>query len=167
MTALVRAKVHDFASSLADLKVQLRLALAGELAQLVARGVGDVVRTLVSGRTAPEPERRWGPSEAVDPWNDEDEDDFDSIPRTGRHSVEPAPAVAGPVALIAAVHVARWWLVRRGTVWTALGAGLGVGVLGLAGGAFARSIIAAFVAVADLLAVTDALDAGVSSVGAL
>ena len=52
MTNLVSDKVRDLADSLADLKVRLRLALAGELAQLVAQAVGDVVRTLVAGRTA-------------------------------------------------------------------------------------------------------------------
>ena len=165
MTALVRAKVHDFAASLDDLKVQLRLALAGELAQLVARGVGDVVRTIVSGRMPPDPARTWRSSRSEDPW--EEDDDFDPVPGTERHAVEPVPAVAGPVVLLAAIHITRWWLVRRGTVMTALGAGLGVGILGLAGGAFARSAIAALVAISDLLAVTDALESTSSSVGAL
>ncbi len=47
MTALVAAKMRDLADSLADLKVRLRDALAGELAQLVARdAVTGTIRTL-------------------------------------------------------------------------------------------------------------------------
>jgi hypothetical protein len=154
VTDLVAAKMRDLADSLADLKVRLRDALAGELAQLVARAVGDVVRTLVAGRAErlPPPVRSWHEHDAWD-------DDLDHEEDFGEETAPGAPAAA-PIAIAAAVHAVRWWLGRRGTVAGAVGLGLGIGVLGLTGGAIVRCALAALTTAADLLAVTDALDAG-------
>ena len=70
----------------------------------------------------------------------------------------PASAAA-PVAIAAAVHVVRWWLGRRGSLIAAIGAGLGVGLLGIAGGTVVRTALAILTAAVDLLSVTDGLDA--------
>ncbi|HXD85228.1 MAG TPA: hypothetical protein VN641_01960 [Urbifossiella sp.] len=158
MTALVAARMRDLADSLADLKVRLRDALAGELAQLVARAVGDVVRTLVAGQAGrePPPVRSWHEHDA---WDDFDhEEDF--VEEVAPGAPGSSAAAAAPIALAAAVHAVRWWLGRRGTLAGAVGLGLGVGVLGLTGGAIVRYALAALTTAADLLAVTDALDVG-------
>jgi hypothetical protein len=164
VTGLVTAKMRDLADSLADLKVRLRVALAGELAQHVAKAVGDVVRTLVAGRSevvGPRPPTR--PWDEQDPWGEEEDD----LRRVDPHEREPRdedavatlPAsAAAPVAIAAAVHVIRWWLGRKGHLLGAIGIGLGVGFLGLTGGTLVRSALAALTAAADLIAVTDTLD---------
>ena len=161
--------VSDLADSLADLKVRLRLALAGELAQLVAQAVGDVVRTLVAGRTGVAESRSSRMSAAgheADPWDSDEDEEFDSVrryqidePEATEEAVVPASTAAAPVAIAAAVHVVRWWLGRRGSLITAIGAGLGVGLLGLAGGTVVRTALAILTAAADLLSVTNGLDA--------
>jgi len=169
VTNLVTDKVRDIGDSLADLKVRLRLALAGELAQLVAQAVGDVVRTLVAGRTGVgefRPHRVSPAGREADPWDAEEDEEFDDARRyeidEREEAVEagaPAGAAAAPVAIAAAVHVVRWWLGRRGNLITAIGAGLGVGLLGVAGGTVVRTALAILTAAADLLSVTDGLDA--------
>ena len=169
MTNLVSDKVRDLADSLADLKVRLRLALAGELAQLVAQAVGDVVRTLVAGRTGVgefRSSRVSPPGHEADPWDADEDEEFDHSRRYQIDEREvtveagsPAGAAAAPVAIAAAVHVVRWWLGRRGNLLTAIGAGLGVGLLGIAGGTVVRTALAILTAAADLLSVTDGLDA--------
>ena len=169
MTNLVSDKVRDLADSLADLKVRLRLALAGELAQLVAQAVGDVVRTLVAGRTGVgefRPPRASPAGREADPWDADEDEYFDDSPRYEPHDTEttvetgsPASAAAAPVAIAAAVHVVRWWLGRQGSLLAAIGAGLGVGLLGIAGGTVVRTALAILTAAVDLLSVTDGLDA--------
>jgi hypothetical protein len=156
--------MRDLADTLVDLKVRLKVALAGELAQHVAKAVGDVVGTLVVGRAefahGRPPPKEWGEH---DPWEDGGETD----PQFGRYAsrdeeeemtVNLSAKAATPIALAAAIHVARWWLGRRGHLLGALGLGFGVGIVGLTGGAIIRSALAALTAAADLLAVTDALD---------
>ena len=169
MTNLVRDKVRGLADSLADLKVRLRLALAGELAQLVAQAVGDVVRTLVAGRTGvgefrPSPVSPAG--READPWDTDEDDQFDDTRQdpidereTTVETGSPAGAAAAPVAIAAAIHVVRWWLGRQGSWLAAVGAGLGVGLLGWIGGAVVRTALVILTAAADLLSVTDGLDA--------
>ena len=167
MTNLVSDKVRDLADSLADLRVRLRLALAGELAQLVAQAVGDVVRTLVAGRTGVgdfRPHRVSPAGREADPWDADEDEEFDDsrrheIDETETATATPARVAAAPVAIAAAVHVVRWWLGRRGHLLTAIGAGLGVGFLGIAGGTVVRTALAILTAAADLLATTDGLDA--------
>lgn len=169
MTNLIGDKVRDLADSLADLKVRLRLALAGELAQLVAQAVSDVVRTLVAGRTGVgefRPSRVPSSSRDADPWDTDEDEEFDDTRgyQIDEREVADKPgsqagAAAAPVAIAAAVHVVRWWLGRRGSLLTAIGAGLGVGLLGLAGGTVVRTALAILTAAGDLLATTDVLDA--------
>jgi hypothetical protein len=166
VTNLVSDKVRDLADSLADLKVGLRLALAVELAQLVAQAVGDVVRTLVAGRTGVGEFRlhRVSPTgHEADPRDAEDEA-FEDMrryeidePKSTAEARSPAHAAA-PVAVAAAAHVVRWWLGRRGNLITAIGAGLGVSLLGIAGGTVVRTALAILTAAVDLLSVTDGLD---------
>jgi hypothetical protein len=112
-----------------------------------------------------------------DPWGGtdrdrepDDDDDYgrDRVGRRGtptRHETptdEPPTAVsAGVTAAVAAgVYVARWWLVRRGTLLAAAGLGLGVGLLGVVGGPLARTAVAVLAATADVLTATDALGDG-------
>ena len=169
MTNLVSDKVRDLADSLADLKVRLRLALAGELAQLVAQAVGDVVRTLVAGRTGVSefrPHRVSPAGREADPWDADEDEELDDTrryqidePEEAVEAGSPAGAAAAPIAIAAAVHVVRWWLGRRGHLLTAIGAGLGVGLLGIAGGTVVRTALAILTAAADRLSVTDGLDA--------
>jgi hypothetical protein len=169
VTNLIGEKVRDLADSLADLKVRLRLALAGELAQLVAQAVGDVVRTLVAGRTTVGEFRSSRVTPAgreADPWDTDEDEEFDDTRRdhidereVAPESVSPVGASATPVAIAAAVHVTRWWLGRQGSLITAIGAGLGVGFLGLAGGTIVRTALAILTAAADLLTTADGLDA--------
>ena len=165
MTGLVAAKMRDLADALADLKVRLRIALAGELAQHVAKAVGDVVRTLVAGRTEIVDRRPTSQSwdEQPDPWDDHESDRrrYDPYERepSDEDPVATVPvSAAAPVAIAAAVHVVRWWLGRKGHLLGAIGLGLSVGLLGLTGGVLVRSALAALTAAADLIAVTDALD---------
>ena len=94
-----------------------------------------------------------------DAWDDDFDHEEDFVEEAAPGSPGPRPPPA-PIAIAAAVHAVRWWLGRRGTLAGAVGLGLGVGVLGLTGGAIVRYALAALTAAADLLAVTDALDAG-------
>lgn len=180
MTGLIRQQVRTLAGVLADLKARVRLALAGEIARAVAGAVEEVVRAVVAGRR--EPVRptpapasfrptpgRWDDGDdawdrARDPWDDRDDWD-DGRPARPAARVppdDPAPpaAPAVPAAVAAGVHVARWWLARKGNLLAAVGAGLAVGLLGLAGGPTIRTAVAALAAAADLVAVTDALGDG-------
>lgn len=164
MTGLVAAKMRDLADALADLKVRLRIALAGELAQHVAKAVGEVVRTLVAGRAEIVDRRPSSRSwDEPDPWDEHESDPrrYDPYEREpcDEDPVATVPAsTAAPVAIAAAVHVVRWWLGRKGHLLGAIGIGLGVGLLGLTGGTLVRSALAALTAAADLIAFTDALD---------
>jgi len=150
------------ATSIADLKVRVRHALAAELAEQVATAVADVIRDVVAGREvvgyrSPQPSA-W--REEIDPWDDVDVNAEDGYRRSESRPVnneKPAMNPAMPLAVAAGIHAVRWWIGRRGTLLTAVAAGFGVGVLGLAGGPLVRAALAAITAAADLLAVTDAL----------
>ncbi|HEY2910435.1 MAG TPA: hypothetical protein VGI99_09320 [Gemmataceae bacterium] len=162
MTGLVTAKMQCLAASIADLKVRVRHALAAELAEQIATAVADVVRAVIAGREFPG-YRSSQPSawrEEIDPWDDVDVDAEDGYRRDEPRPVDnekPTMNPAMPLAVAAGIHAVRWWIGRRGTLLTAVAAGLGVGILGLAGGPLVRAALAAFTAAADLLAVTDAL----------
>ena len=167
MTGLIKDQIRGFATLLADLKVRVRVALAGELAGHVAAAVRDVVHAVVAGRAdvprvagrGDPPGRAWHADR--DPWDDD--------PRYGRYDDDPevfvrrvapdgaAPSPAVPVTVVAGLHVARWWLARRGGLAGAVGCAAGVGLLGLVGGPAVRAAVAAVAAAADLLAVTDTL----------
>jgi hypothetical protein len=164
VTGLINTRMRNLAESFADLKVRLRMALAGEMAQLVAQAVGDVVRTLIAGRPgsdAVEPRR---PSEwrDRDAWDDDDETDHEDrhplVAAVGEEVPDSAPAsgtLAAPLAVAAAVQVARWCLHHHSHLLTAIGAGLGVGLLGLSGSVLVRTTLSVFIAASDLLAVAD------------
>ena len=168
MTNLVSDKVRDLADSLSDLKLRLRIALAGELARQVATAVGDVVRAVV-GPPGSEPDRHWKPPDPDDPW-DEDKEYHTAYapPIRPKESDQPEaastpPSVNASVAVAAGVHVARWWLLgRRGTLLGALGAGFGIGLAGLLGGPLLHSVLVLLATVGDLLSVSDMLGTGAS-----
>ena len=163
MTALVTAKMQYLAEAFADLKTRVRLALAGELAQHVATAVADVVRAVIAGRDSAENRplsRSWQHPDR-DPWEEDDEFDRRRAdrfrPDEDDEPVARSANAAVPLAVAAGIHTVRWWLARKGHLLGAIGAGLGIGFLGLAGGPLIRSALAALTAAADLLAVTDAL----------
>jgi hypothetical protein len=179
VTGLIRQQVGTLAGVLADLKARVRVALAGEIARAVAGAVEEVVRAVVAGRREPvrpapapasyrPPPTHWddgddGWGRARHPWDDRDRDDWDDGQPARPGPVPPdapTPPPAVPTAVAAGVHVARWWLARRGNLVAAAGAGMAVGLLGLAGGPAVRTAVAALAAVADLVAATDALGDG-------
>lgn len=186
MTGIVHDQLTGLAGTMADLKGRVRLAVAGELGRAVGDAVRQVVLAVVAGNTHPPP----APRPASSRWNDGDEDDRDrwggprdpwddgrepddedyERDRGGRPAAptrHETPAVAPPaaetgttVAVTAGLFVARWWLVRRGTLLAAVGFGLGVGLLGVVGGPVARTAVAVLAATADVLSATDALGNG-------
>ncbi|WP_439628326.1 hypothetical protein [Gemmata sp.] len=184
MTKVVKTQLAGLAGTVAELKERVRVAVAGELSRAVGDAVRQVVQAMVAGSTGPPAPRpaasRWDAGEEEDdrdgwgrtrePWaagrDDEDDDYSRGARRTapGRHEApadEPPPVNAGVTAAVAAgVYVARWWLVRRGTLLAAAGLGLGVGLLGVIGGPLARTAVAVLAAAADVLAATDALGDG-------
>jgi hypothetical protein len=179
MTALVTARVHRLADSLAELMVMVRAALATELASAVGTAVRDVLivalidRLVAPPRTSsmlPRPggwrddeydrERdAWG--DPRDPWADPD--DYDARGRTpARYDrderAEPEPTHVVPAAAVAVgVNVGRWWLARKGTVAAAVGFGVLATALGLAGGPVARAALAVLAAATDVLTAESAL----------
>ena len=75
---LVTDKLRELAGTLAELKDRVRVALAGELARVVADAVRDVVQTVLRRDSARVPQsphygdptpREW--REPADPWSDE------------------------------------------------------------------------------------------------
>jgi hypothetical protein len=176
MTALVTARFHRLADSLAELKVKVRAALATELASAVGTAVRDVLvvalidRIVAPTRAASAPPRpggwrdddyyrdrdAWG--EPRDPWADPD--DYDARERVARYErakSEPPPAVPAATAVAVGVNVGRWWLARKGTVAAAVGLGVLATGLGLAGGPVARAALAVLAAAADVLTAESAL----------
>ena len=61
------------------------------------------------------------------------------------------------VAIAVGVNVGRWWLARHGTIATSVGFGVLATALGLAGGPFARAILAVLAAATDVLTAEAAL----------
>jgi hypothetical protein len=189
VTRIVTTQLTGLAGTMAELKERVRVAVAGELGRAVGDAVRQVVQAVVAGRTEPPPVRRspasrWDDDDEEDrdgwgrprePWGDtdrdrdDDDDDYDrgrSVRRgtPTRHETPiaepPAVSVSSTAAVAAGVYVARWWLVRRGTLLAAAGLGLGVGLLGVVGGPLARTAVAVLAVTADVLTATDALGDG-------
>lgn len=174
----MKAQLSGLAETLAGLRERVRAAVAGELGRAVGDAVRQVVQAVVAGRAEPPrprpPASRWddgddddrdGWGRPRDPWHDHRDEGEDGY---GRHTPTrheaPAtdpPAVSSSVsaAVAAGVFVTRWWL-RRGTLLAAAGLGLGVGLLGVAGGPLARAAVAVLAAAAEELTATDALGDG-------
>lgn len=181
MSAILTARCHRLADSLAELKVKVRAALATELAGAIGTAVRDVLvvalvdRLVASPRTTPPPATRpttswrvdeddrerdeWGYRK--DPWGEPDEDDRRPAParyaRDEREEVEPVPAVPTAAAVAVGVNVGRWWLAKNGSVPAAIGFGVLAAGLGLAGGPVARAALAVLAAAADILVAESAL----------
>ncbi len=179
MTALVRRQLADLAAFVANLKERVRVAVAGELSRAVGDAVKEVVGAVLAGRVlaAPRPSQtgQWnnrddGWGRPRDPWGDnraDDEYDPDRVERED-YVAGPPPAARVTVAIAAGAAVARWWAGRSGSrLLAAAGVGLGVGLLGILGGALARTAVAVLAAAADVLAATDALGAGATRLGHL
>lgn len=178
----MKTQLTGLAGTMAELKERVRIAVAGELGRAVGDAVRQVVQAVVAGNTKPPAPRpaasRWadeddddrdGWGRPRDPWagRDDEDDDYGRGARrtTPRHETptdEPPTAVSAGVtaAVSAGVYVARWWLIRRGTLLAAAGLGLGVGLLGVIGGPLARTAVAVLAATADVLTATDALGDG-------
>ena len=181
MSAILTARCHRLADSLAELKVKVRAALATELAGAIGTAVRDVLvvalvdRLVASPRTTPPPATRpttsWRADEddrerdewgyRKDPWDDPDDADRRPTParyaRDEREEVEPVPAVPTAAAVAVGVNVGRWWLARNGSVPAAIGFGVLAAGLGLAGGPVARAALAVLAAAADILVAESAL----------
>lgn len=176
----MKAQLTGLAGTLAELREKVRAAVAGELGRAVGDAVRQVVQAVVAGRADPAPAprtpaSRWDEEDEEDrdgwgrprhPWHDRDDEevDYGRCPPT-RHEPaldEPPPAAGASVstAVAAGVFVTRWWLMRRGTLLAAAGLGLGVGLLGVAGGPLARAAVAVLAATAEVLTATDALGDG-------
>jgi hypothetical protein len=182
MSAILAARCHRLAESLAELKIRVRAALATELAGAIGSAVRDVLVVALVDRlvtptrpavTRPPVHRptgwrddefdhgrerdEWG--YVKDPWDEPDEDR-----RTpARYSLdepeeaEAMPAVPAAAAVAVGVNVGRWWLARKGTVGAAVGLGVLATGLGLAGGPVARAALAVLAAATDVLAAESAL----------
>jgi hypothetical protein len=160
VTGLVHKELRGLAAALADLKVRVRLAVASEIADAVAKGVHAVVRATVASDADPawvyhRSVRRGWTDDGRNSWSDDEDDASDS--RFGTAAVSKSA-----IAAAAGIGVAQWWLSRNGTPAAAAGLGTAVGLVGLAGGPLILTVLAALAAIADLLAVTDALG-GVAS----
>ena len=182
MSAVLTARCHRLADSLAELKVKVRAALATELAQAVGTAVRDVLvvalidrivapprpipvrsptsRPPTSWRDEDDHERdEWGYRK--DAWDEPDEDDRRPTParyaRDDREEDELVPAVPTAAAVAVGVNVGRWWLAKKGTVASAVGLGVLATGLGLAGGPVARAALAVLAAATDVLAAESAL----------
>ncbi|MFO0806199.1 MAG: hypothetical protein U0791_24110 [Gemmataceae bacterium] len=158
MTNIVAARVHRLAGEFEDLKVRLRMALAGELARQFATAVGDVVRTVVAGRDIPRDSWSGSTRTEDDPWDEDDDDEYDRPASRSMDDAQPSGSGNPGLVVAASVHVARWWLLaRRGHLLGALGAGFGIGLLGLLGGPVIQSALAILAAVGDLFNIGDAV----------
>ncbi|MBP3957841.1 hypothetical protein J8F10_21520 [Gemmata sp. G18] len=178
MSAILTTRCHRLADALAELKGNVRAALATELAGALGTAVRDVlVAALVDRLVAPtrsvpvrtppgtagwrddEDEDRWGGSK--DPWADPDDEPRDRF-RSRYEPEEPddvgtPPAVPAAAAVAVGVNVGRWWLAKKGSVPAAIGFGVLATGLGLAGGPVARAALAVLAAAADILVAESAL----------
>ena len=173
MSSLVAIKMHQLAGELEELKNRLRVALASELARHVATAVGDVIRAAVAGETAAQFQRAHFERRNADPdaWDDEEDSydaayrhrEFDDDDEADQSELDRPVNLSASVAVAASVYVARWWrLRRRGTLLGALGAGMGIGLLGLIGGPLVRSALMILAATCDLLSVSETVGVGAS-----
>jgi hypothetical protein len=171
MTSLVTQRVRQLADTLAELKIKVRAALATELAGAVGNAIRDVlVVTLVdrlvstsrssyssprSGNWRDDGDDRdqWG--EPKDPWADDDYD-RDRTPRRyeldEREDEKSEPGVPAAVAVAVGVNVGRWWFLKKGSIFAAVGAGLLATTLGVVGGPVARAVLTVLTAATDVLA---------------
>lgn len=175
----MKAQLSGLAETLAGLRERVRAAVAGELGRAVGDAVRQVVQAVVADRAEPPrprtPASRWddeddddreGWGRPRDPWHDLSDEDVDGYSPRTRTRLEPpsdeplAASASVPTAVAAGVFVTRWWLLRRGTLLAAAGLGLGVGLLGVAGGPLARAAVAVLAATAEVLTATDALGDG-------
>ncbi|MFO0799674.1 MAG: hypothetical protein U0804_19560 [Gemmataceae bacterium] len=173
MTALVRRQLAELAAFVANLKERVKVAVAGELSKAVGEAVKEVVGAAIAGRVLAPPRQaprgRWDHPDddwrrPHDPWADDPDDEYDRDDVSDPE--RPAPAARAAVAIAAGAAVARWWAGRAGGgLLVAAGLGLGVGLLGLLGGALAGAAVAALAAAADILTATDTLGAGAARLG--
>ena len=173
MSSLVAIKLSQLAGELEDLKNRLRVAVANELARHIATAVGDVIRAAVAGETEAQFQRAQFERRHADPdaWDDEEDSydaayrhrEFDDDDEADQSELDRPVNLSASVAVAASVYVARWWrLRRRGTLLGAVGAGMGIGLLGLIGGPLVRSALVILAATGDLLSVTETVGAGAS-----
>jgi hypothetical protein len=172
-SSLVTDTLTELAATLTDLKDRVRVALAGELARVVADAVRDTLQTVLRrepGGAVPSSvptARSWHPP--GDPWADDQSgwEPGSSLPndpagavRTGGAGFDPTAAVA----LAAGAGVAQWWARRTGRLAAAAGFGVAVAVFG-SFGPTGRAALAVLAAATDLLAVPDLLTAAAGRLG--
>jgi hypothetical protein len=173
MPTLLSGPLRRLSRAMADLRERVRLALAGEVARVVADAVREVVAAALKGDPPPAGDTPARRPHHPDPWREDDVDPWDDRPdwRDGEYDrdaaveeedVQPVaapinPTPAAPAAVAVGVAAGRWWLRRRGSVLEAVGIGPVVAVAVLAGGPLVRTSAAVVSAAADLSAATDAL----------
>jgi len=174
MSSLVADTLIELADTLSDLKDRVRVALAGELARVVADAVRDTLQTVLRrepGGAIPSSSPTVRPWHApTDPWADDPsgwesagsspDDAVSAAGTAGQAGFDPTAAVA----LAAGAGVARWWARRTGRLAAAAGLGLAVAALGSFGPA-GRAALAVLAAATDLLAVPDLLTAAAGRLG--
>ena len=176
MTAVLREQLNRLADVLTNLKDRVRLAVASELARAVSGAVQEVIQAVVSGRhdheetsfTRPRSRTAWdddddnGWGRTADRWPDDrsDDDDFTHANRHDEVTSQPTNPGTITTAVAASVSVARWWLLRHGTLYSAAWLGLGVGILGVLGGPLMQTVIGLLAATAEVLTVTESLGDG-------
>jgi hypothetical protein len=139
--------------------------------RVVADAVRDLLTTALRGRPPDHPDipPRRSRRPRADPWDDHPDDwhrdDGDEYDPNGDEPAErsrrpvgagraPRPSTPWASALSAGVLVARWLLAHRLRVWPAVGAGVAVSALALAGGPAVRAACAALSAAVDLICLT-------------
>lgn len=173
MTAVLREQLNRLADVLTNLKDRVRLAVASELARAVSGAVQEVIQAVVSGRHDHE-EPSFSRTRSRTAWDDDDwgrtsnrwsddRSDDDEDTHSNRHAEvtsQPSNPAAITTAVAASVSVARWWLLRHGTLYSAAWLGLGVGILGVLGGPLMQTVIGLLAATAEVLTVTESLGDG-------
>lgn len=167
MTGLIRDQLARLARTIGELRERVRAAVAGEVGRAVGGAVREVVEAVAAGRPTPPAAAagRWHDG-AAGRWDDDPDDAWDDDPDAEdgyarRTAPDAGPAAVGVAAAVTAgVAAARLWAARTGRLVSAVGLGLGVGLLGVLGGPVARTAVAVLAATADLLAATAALGAG-------
>lgn len=166
MTTVVAHRLHDLAETIADLKEQVRVAIATELGRVLGTAVRDVLMIALAGRYlatgiesyAAPPTRGWSATQRPAGWS-RDHDPWDDPLNPSRGPEYPSAggtARPGRFLLVAlALQLGRWWLHRRRDRSHAVR-------IPTAGnsmiGAVAPALLSVLAVAADLLTATTVLD---------
>ena len=164
--------IHDALAglkfNLGQMKQKVRYAVAGEVTQAIHGAISEVVQQLLLNAPS-----RQSESLFIDPYEGQEMPPPSSNVRGSQlrklldDLEEPSmrlpivprgvPLVNAGSAISAGVSLARWWLQRNGSLPTAAGLGLGIGILAVVGGPTIGTALAIFATAAEVLATPDAL----------